>query len=270
MSLRISGKILFAFALICLGSLRVNGQIMNIEKFRLDSLSREDPFRLKLEANFDLYNRSATAEERAEFLALGSEISSIYAPGKHFYMLLGEVSYVENNSSKILNNGNVHVRSTFNFRTRFSPELFAQAQYDDFRGLNDRILAGGALRWNAIRKDNFMLTVGSGPMYEFERWLSPIDREEVEARFLKLSSNVIVRWSIGEHVDMNTIVYYQLGYDSDIEATRNRFTNSTNLNFRINEKISFKTGLRLAYEDRPIVPITKFIYSIENGISLNL
>jgi hypothetical protein len=269
MTIRTCGKILSVFVLIFLGSSKLQGQIMNIEKFRLDSLSRENPFRLKLEANFDLYNRSATEEDRAEFIALGSEISAIYAPGKHFYMLLGEVSYVENNSSKILNNGNVHIRSTLNFRTRFSPELFAQAQYDDFRGLSDRLIGGGAFRWNAIRKPKFMLTFGSGPMYEFESWVSPVDQEDVEVSFLKLSSNVIVRWSIGDHVDINTIVYYQVGYDDDIEATRNRFTNSTNLNFRINTRISFKTGLRLAYEDRPIVPITKFIYSIENGISLN-
>jgi hypothetical protein len=128
MTIRTCGKILSVFVLIFLGSSKLQGQIMNIEKFRLDSLSRENPFRLKLEANFDLYNRSATEEDRAEFIALGSEISAIYAPRKHFYMLLGEVSYVENNSSKILNNGNVHIRSTFNFRMRFSPELFAQAQ----------------------------------------------------------------------------------------------------------------------------------------------
>lgn len=269
MTIRTCGKILSVFVLIFLGSLKLQGQIMNIEKFRLDSLSRENPLRFKLEANFDFYNRSATAENQAEFIALGSEISSIYAPGKHFYMLLGEISYVENNANKILNNGNVHSRSTFYFRKRFSPELFAQAQYDDFRGLQDRILGGGALRWNAIRNPDFMLTIGSGPMFEFERWTSPVDGSTVEVDFLKLSSNVIIRWTIGEHVDFNSILYYQVGYDREIEASRNRYTNTSNLNFRINDKLSFKTGIRLAYEDRPIVPITKFIYSVENGISLN-
>jgi putative salt-induced outer membrane protein YdiY len=266
---RYSGKKILVVVLFCLASAFAEGQIMNIEKFRLDSLSRKNPFRLKLEANFDFYNRSATAEEQAEFVALGSEISSVYAPGKHFYMLLGEVSYVENNASKILNNGNVHLRSTFYYREKFSPELFGQAQYDDFRGLSDRFIFGGALRWNAIRKKKFMLTLGTGPMYEFERWSSPIDNETVEVTFLKVSNNLIVRWSIGEHIDFNSILYYQVGYDNEIEAPRNRISNSTNLNFRINTKIAFKTGLRLAYEDRPIVPITKFIYSVENGISLN-
>ncbi|MCZ4409969.1 DUF481 domain-containing protein [Cryomorphaceae bacterium 1068] len=269
MIIRISGKILFAFFLFCFGSLQVKGQIMNIEKFRLDSLSREDPFRLKLEANFDLYNRSATEEERAEFIALGSEISSIYAPGKHFYMLLGDVSYVENNSSRILSYGNLHVRSTFFFRERFSPELFGQAQYDEFRGLSARFIAGGTARWNALRKSKVMLAFGLGPMYEYERWLSSVDPEDIAVKFLKISSNVIVRWSISDHVDFNTIFYYQVGYDRDIDATRNRYTNASNLNFQINDKLSFKTGVRLAYEDRPIIPITKLIYSIENGISLN-
>jgi len=267
--IRYSGKVFLLFVLLCLSKVNAKGQIMNIEKFRLDSLSRKNPFRLKFEANFDFYNRSATAEEQAEFTALGSEISSIYAPGKHFYMLLGEVSYVENNANKILNNGNVHIRSTFYYREKFSPELFGQAQYDDFRGLSDRFIFGGALRWNSIRNKKFMLTFGAGPMYEFERWKSPVDNQTEEVTFLKLSTNLIVRWTIGEHIDFNSILYYQLGYDNEIEAPRNRISNSTNLNFQITTKIAFKTGLRLAYEDRPIVPITKLIYSVENGISLN-
>lgn len=269
MNLRTCGTFLTVFVLILLGTSNLQGQIMNIEKFRLDSLSRKNPFRLKLEANFDVYNRSATEEERAEFIALGSEISSIYAPGKHFYMLLGEIHYVENNSKEILNNGNLHVRSTLNFRNKYSPELFAQIQFDDFRGLNYRAIAGGAFRWNAIREKKFMLTLGAGPMYEFERWKSLEDQSITEVDFVKLSSNVIIRWTISTHVDFNTIIYYQVGYDDEISRARNRYNNNTNLNFRITELISFKMGLRLAYEDRPIVPITKFIYSVENGISLN-
>lgn len=246
-----------------------HAQIMNIEKFRLDSLSRENPFQFKLEANFDFYNRSATAEEQAEFVALGSELSSVYAPGDHFYMVLGEISYVENNANKILNNGNIHLRTTFNYRKKLSPELFAQAQYDDFRGLSDRLLGGAALRWNMMRENNFLLTFGTGPIYEYERWRDFTSDNVKEVRFIKISTNVIIRWTIGEYIDFNSVFYYQVGYDNSINSTRNRVTNSSNLNFQISEKISFKTGLRFAYEDRPIIPITKFIYSVENGISLN-
>jgi putative salt-induced outer membrane protein YdiY len=248
---------------------------MNIEKHRLEKLNSENPFEFKLEANFDFYNRSATEEERAEFFDIGSEISTIYAPGEHFYMLLGEVSYVENNANKILNNGQIHLRSTFNFRRKFSPELFTQAQYDDFRGLSERYVVGGTIRWNSIRSEKLLLAFSAGPMYEYENWKVPAsqsaeEREIVEeVQFVKLSTNLIIRWTITEYLDLNSIVYYQVGYDENIDATRNRISNSTNLNLRITDKIGFKTGLRMAYEDRPIVPITKFIYSIENGINLN-
>ncbi|MCH2214815.1 MAG: DUF481 domain-containing protein [Flavobacteriales bacterium] len=266
MKSRLGGSLLIMFLPL---SFNVSGQIMNIEKFRLDSLSRENPFRLKLEMNFDFYNRSATEDEQARFTALGSDLSFVYAPGEHFYMVLGEVRYVENNSEKILNNGNLHVRSTFNFRKGFSPELFAQAQYDNFRGLNTRLLAGGAVRWNSIINKDLRLTIGTGPMYEYERWTSPLDQDMVEIQLPKWSTNIIVRWSMNDYIDFNTILYYQVGYDEMIKAARNRLTNSTNLNFRINKKLSFKIGTRLAYEDRPVVPITKFIYSVENGININ-
>jgi len=266
---RLYGGLLLATFILFAPATEVAGQILNIEKFRLDSLNRENPFRFKLEANFDVYNRSATEDERAEFVEIGTDLNMIYAPGSHLYMMVGEISYVENNAAKILNNGNVHLRSTLNYRGTFCPEFFAQAQYDDFRGLAERYLLGGALRWITLREDKILLTLGAGPMYEYEKWRVPESSEVREVDFIKLSTNLILRWSIGDHLDFNTTLYYQVGYDEEISSARNRFSNATNLNFQITDKISFKTGLRFAYEDRPIVPITKFIYSIENGISLN-
>lgn len=266
---RYSGIILLSLLSSIALSIKVNGQILNIEKVRLDSLSKEKPFKLKLEANFDFYNRSATEDERAEFTELGTDISAAYAPGDHFHMLIGEISYVENNDSKILNNGNLHVRNTFNYKKKVTPEAFVQGQYDEFRGLAKRYVAGVALRWLVFREKKFMLRLGAGPMYEYEQWRVPESDEMVEVDFFKLSSNLIIRWSIGTHVDFNTVFYYQIGYDESISSARNRISNNSNLNFKINDTFGFKTGLNFAYEDRPIVPITKFIYSFENGIFLN-
>jgi len=268
MNYRFGGKVLLIAMFCLLGTLSF-GQIMNIEKFRLDSLSRKDPFRLKLEMNFDFYNRSATEDEQARFYSIGSEISAVMAPGRHFYMLLGNIRYVENNAQKILNNGHLHLRTTLNYSKTFSPEFFSQVQYDNFRGLNNRFLIGAAGRWNTVNSERLMLALGTGPMYEIETWTSPINEEEVDIQLLKWSTNVIIRWTVNNNIDCNAIFYYQVGYDESINEARHRYTNTTNLNFQINDRLSFKFGARFAYEDRPVVPITKFIYTIENGINFN-
>lgn len=261
-----------AFVLVsvwCLVSTWGYGQILNIEKSRLDSLSREKPYQVKLEANIDFYNRSATNDEKAEFFSTEAALNATYAPGAQAYLLIGEINYVENNSNNILNNGNLHFRTTFNHRKTFSTEVYVQGQYDNFRGLTDRVLVGIAERWKVIENEKFDWHVAAGPMFEYERWRTPDGEEIKQKRLPKLSSYLTLRWKISDQMDFNTILYYQVGYDKEAELTRHRVSNTTNLNFKINDKLSFHTGISIAYDDEPIVPITEFIYSVENGISLD-
>jgi hypothetical protein len=249
-------------------------QILNVEKARIDSLSGEKTYRISLETKFNLYNRSAGATEQAEFINLSNDLNAVYAPGKHSYIGLGSLSYTENNSNTILNNGYLHIRSTFNYRERWSQELFAQAQYDNFRGLTDRLLGGGAIGWQAIDGGMFSLSIGSGPMYELEIWRRPADedgtdRGTIEKRLLKLSTYLKLRWDINDRISFNTVAYYQVGYDDAIEAARNRLSANSNLNVQLASFLKFTTSLSLAYEDKPVIPITKFIYTLENGLTLS-
>lgn len=246
-----------------------HAQILNIEKARLDDISSEKPYHIKVEADVDFYNRSATNAEKAKFFSSDLTLNATYVSEKHAYLLIGELAYVENNSNSILNNGNLHFRTTFFRENRFSTEVYTQGQFDKFRGLTDRGLVGAAERWRITTGEKFDWHLATGPMFEYERWRSPDAEGFRHKRMLKLSTYTTVRWKISEYIDFNTVVYYQVGRDRDDDVTRHRISNNTNLNFKINEKLSFKTGVSLAYEDKPIVPITDFIYSVENGISLN-
>lgn len=244
------------------------GQILNIEKARLDSLDKKQSYRINFETKLNFYNRSASAEDQAKFTSLINDLNAVLAPGKHAYIALGKLSYTENNGVSILNNGYLHLRTNFYYREKWNYETFGQIQYDTFRGLSDRYLLGGAIRWRAYRDKKFTLSIGSGPMYENEIWRKPTESGYENVSFLKLSTYFIVRWDIAEHVNFNTVFYYQVGYDNSIDAARNRISSSTNFNFKISKFLTFTTSLEMAYEDKPIIPITKFIYGIENGLTL--
>lgn len=243
-------------------------QILNIEKARLDSLDREKSYRINFETKLNFYNRSASAEEQAKFTSITNDLNAIYAPGKHAHIALGKLSYTENNGISILNNGYIHLRTNFYYRKKWSYEAFGQIQYDSFRGLSDRYLVGGAVRWRAYRDNKFSLALGSGPMYENEIWRKPTEDGYANVSFLKLSSYFIVRWDITDNVNFNTVFYYQVGYDNSIDAARNRLSASTNFNFKISKFLTFTTSIDMVYEDKPIIPITKFIYGVENGLTL--
>lgn len=244
------------------------GQILNIEKARLDSLEKGKAYRINLETKFNFYNRSANAQEQARFTTLTNELNAVYAPGKHAFIALGNLAYTENNSKTILNNGYFHLRTTFNYTNRWSQEVFGQVQYDNFRGLTDRFVVGGAIRWTAIHSDKFTLGFGSGPMYEYEIWRRPGEDELENVNFAKLSTNLIVRWDVSTNVFFNTTFYHQIGSDNSIDGARNRLSSDTNFNFKISKFLTFTTNIAMQYEDKPIIDITKFIYGVENGLTL--
>lgn len=256
---------ILGFVIFAVGA---RAQILNIEKVRLDSLDKKQSYRINFESKFNFYNRSATDDEPAKFVNFSNDLNAVVAPGKHSYVVLGKLGYTENNGSAILNNGYLHLRTNFNYQKKWSEEVYAQIQYDNFRGLRQRYLLGGALRWHSVNSKSFDLFLGTGPMYEKEIWRSPVDQSNIEVNYLKLSNYFIIRWDIAENVNFNTIFYYQVGYDRDIEAARNRISSTTNFNFKISESLSFTTSIAMAYEDKPIIPITKFIYGVENGLSL--
>lgn len=244
------------------------GQILNIEKVRLDSLDKSNPFRISFESKFNLYNRSGAADDQAKFVSFSNDLNAVLAPGKTSYVVLGNLAYTENNGGTILNNGYLHLRTNFNYQKTWSQEVYGQIQYDNFRGLTQRYLLGGGVRWKAIRVKKFDLILGSGPMYETEDWKIPESEDIEDVAFLKLSTYFIVRWDIAENVNFNTIFYYQVGYDQGIDAARNRISSTTNFNFKISKHLAFTTTISMAYEDKPIIPITRFIYGVENGLTL--
>lgn len=243
-------------------------QILNIEKIRLDSLDKSNPYRITFESKFNFYNRSGSADDQAKFASFSNDLNAVLAPGKTSYVVLGNLAYTENNGGTILNNGYLHLRTNFNYQKTWSQEVYGQLQYDNFRGLKQRYLLGGGVRWKAIKSKKFDFNIGTGPMFENEVWKIPDNEAFEEVRFLKLSNYFIVRWDLAENVSFNTIFYYQVGYDKNIEAARNRLSSTTNFNFKISEHLSLTTTIAMAYEDKPIIPITKFIYGVENGLTL--
>jgi putative salt-induced outer membrane protein YdiY len=262
------GKLVLFLVFYLLATLSLQAQILNIEKTRIDNISPEKPYEITFETKFSLFNRSASENDRAEFVSFSNKLNAIYAPGKHSYIVLGNLIYTENNNEPILNNGYLHIRTNFNFRNKWSYEAFGQIQDDKFRGLRSRYVVGGSVRWRSIENEKFELIVGSGPMFEEEVWANLENDEEETVDLLKLSTYGIVRWSASESFDLNTIVYYQVGYDQSIDKARHRISSTTNLNFRITKVLAFTASVALAYENQPIFPITKLIYGIENGILL--
>ena len=243
-------------------------QILNIERYRLKGDSSK-VFVAKATAGLNVYNRSAAADAPVNLFGYKWDINSMYHPGKHSYIFVSNFDYLRINDSDFLNFGLIHGRTVFNFEEKNNIETFVQYSFDNFRGLSPRWIAGGTFRTRVIESDRLTLILGLGGLYENETWQHPFTEESVNVDFIKSSNYFSFRLTVNEYVDFNMVNYYQVGYDQSIQAFRNRFNGNFNLNTKISDRFSFTNTFDFSYEDKPIVPITKFIFAFKTGISFD-
>jgi hypothetical protein len=225
---------------------------------------------LNINLNFSLFNRSADADNPVNLLGLNNRFQFFRKQGKHGYIFIHQLDYLRINENPWLNTGFNHLRVHFWRANDRSMEVYAQHSYDNFRRLNPRIVGGVNARFKGIQDSIFSLSFGIGPMYEREWWRHPTTEELVEVSFLKLNFYTSFRWKIADNIDMNGLAYYQAGYDPGIADVRHRVFFSTNLLTRITRRVSLNTSFEFNYEDKPIIPITPFIFDIRNGLVFRL
>ena len=240
-------------------------QILNIERNRL----KRDTTRYwtgQADVNLLLHNRSAKPENPVRYTSFSTNVDLAYTSLQHRYILINQVSYSALTGNAFLRTGYSHFRANLNWRQILSEELFAQGQYDIGRGLKERYLAGGGLRYRLVEDEKATLALGIGLMYEQERWEYPGEEREVTVRMPKNSNYLGLRWQINCMVHLNTIVYYQHGYDNQFDKWRHRLSSDFNMAATISKRIRFTTSFNASYDPRPVVPVVNWVYSLQNGI----
>lgn len=248
----------------------VRAQILNLEKtdYVKDSSTA---FYLNAAFSSNLYNRTAAEDEPIDFFGLGGNFDMVYFSAQHMYTFLNKVDYLNINNSPFNSTGYTHMRVNFAHQRFFSYELFGQAQYDRLRLLDYRFLLGGGFRFRLLDTEHTHIFANLGVMYENERWNDPDEAgRERQVDFLKSANHVRLRTDIHDRFSINTVLYYQVGYDERASLFRHRVNTETNLLFEISNLLDFKVSFSAAYENKPIIPITRFIYALSNSIQFNL
>lgn len=242
-------------------------QILNIEKSRAENDSTRQLLS-DIHLNLSIYNRSATNDEPVNYTGVNSQLNLLYISPKHSYLLLNSLNYLSINSSAFVSTAYAHARANFLRHRIISYELFAQGQYDTKRGLNYRFLSGSGLRFLLLKKDNITLTLGIGAMYENENWNNPMTEHTISVSTLKSANYLSTQIALKSYLDFNIVTYYQAGSQEDL--LRHRVNTDTSLTVKVNQILSFHINFTAAYENEPIIPITKFIYSISQGIQIKI
>ncbi|ALI99102.1 DUF481 domain-containing protein [Rufibacter tibetensis] len=246
-----------------------SAQILNVEKARVEKDSSHY-FTGKLGVNLNLFNRATGKEGKTDhFVGITGNGNLGYVSEHNTYLLLASYNYVRLKGETQVETGYVHGRVTFRRKARLSYETYSQAQYDYNRGLELRMLVGTGIRYAVVQKENIRFNLGTGVMYEHERWRNMEENRYIEKDIPKLSSYASIRLPLNPHLELSTIHYYQVGYDQPAGMSRHRFSGDISIITKINNRFQLTTNFSHTYENRPIVPIPNYLYSLTNGIQLS-
>jgi hypothetical protein len=247
----------------------VYSQILNVEKSRLEEDSSKY-FMGKASLGMNMNNRGVIADQPVTFLGINASTDLAYFSEKHTYMFINFFNYISNNGNAFISAGYSHFRIHLVRKKRLSYEKFFQYQYDRPRGMNHRRLAGTGLRYVLLKSEAVNFYLGTGLFLEQEEWQSPIEEIGIRNVLMVKSNNYFsVRFNAHENLNFNSIIYYQVGPDTAANLWRQRVSGEANVNVRISKKVSMKTSFNFTFENHPIVPVRKFIYTMLNGVEVN-
>lgn len=254
--------------LVSIGGM-INAQILNVDRQSI-TIDSSDFFLGTVNFEYNVNNRSTTKENKAVFKGLKSKADLMYISQKNEYIFINQFNYYSSSGSPFISTGYSHFRVNFLRKRIVSYESYAQAQYDKGRNMPLRWLIGSGIRYRVLDRNKNYMHLGLGIIREHERWKS-LDDESIliTPQLWKVSSYVSSNIQFNEYVRVIFIGYYQSGYDKSIEKLRNRINSSLNLVVKINSFLSLTTNVNYQYEDQPVIPINKTIYSITNGLQLN-
>ena len=255
--------------LLCMGQ-TVFAQILNVEKSRLKGDS-SNYFLGNIGVDLNVNNRSVNdAGQTTTFIGLTANSNTGYISQYHSYLLLGQLQYNAITDQPINSTGYGHFRINWLREHKLSYETFTQVQYDQGRGMDLRWLGGGGIRLRVHDDENTSLYIGIGGMYEREIWEVPLTEDAIRTTNIWKSTNYVAsRVKVNENIDFNIIAYYQTGYDFASDFFRHRVSADANIIVKVTNRLSFRTSFNATYENRPVVPIAKFVYSLTNGIQIS-
>ncbi|MEM6722542.1 MAG: DUF481 domain-containing protein [Bacteroidota bacterium] len=249
-------------------------QILNADRFgvKVDSSKR---FAGDIQFNFNLNQQQTLI---TQFTTSGN---LSYLAGRSLFILSNQQSFLRVDGTNALNIGFTHLRYRYRATSRFSPELFAQIQFEGLRGLQRRILAGGNLRFQVLEEKHIGLALGLGAMFEQEDWTDSdvSDGETVpygdhwcssapcQTNLVKVNQYLSLKWQIEESITLDLTNYLQ--FVPDRFAIYPRVATDVSVTFKIGKWIKYRVSYQGSFDPRPPVPTRLLYYSFSQGLGFS-
>jgi len=201
-------SILYLLPLLFIFTAPVSAQIVNIAP----NLALEDSNGLKLELKTSVDTKSGNTESRS----LTAEMAGRFRRDRDHLLFLNTGAYNSVNGAANDKAVMEHLRYRYDLRKSLASEVYVQHEYNKFRRLNVRALAGLGVRMILFRKQNLMLSCSPSCMIEYEKLDSAVDETGnplLDSGLAKtnhrLSNNLVANWIINKRLQVVSSIYFQ-------------------------------------------------------------
>ena len=243
---------------------------MNIDKASQDTVKKPKVFSGSIALTIDM------DEQKANIFDEDGSIELAYIKPKNVLVMHAISEIVTGGpSNTALNSRSLQFRDRMFTQNRLHPELFAQYQYDQVKGLQNRLLAGANARYIIKDKGTFRIFAATGFMYEFEDWNYkgilnihdvPPNKNDTTRGVIKSTSYIRFSKYFGSKVDFSLVVFYQAQPDLFFKSPR--IAEFAQLNFDISDHFSLDFEYDSMYDTKPLVPIKKYYFSFNEGLTV--
>ncbi len=239
----------FLMILVCLD---LSGQIVNIEKKRLDTDTTG--------IYGDVFANIALQRTSKNLVSIGTGGHLSYNFEKSELLLIGELGFVKGGGEKFANDGFLHLRHTATITKYISWESFTQMQYNTLTKIDNRWLTGSGPRFQLTDYDNALFYWSLLYMFEHETLSDPrlVNNDH------RFSTYFAFTLRPQETVSFTSTTYVQPRID--LWSDYRLFTENS-LSLGISNKLSLNIRFRMTYDRFPPAGIPALTYDMHNGLT---
>ncbi len=196
-----------------------------------------------------------------------NDLRSDWIQDRFYTFFVSYFKYKEADGTVSTRKGHYHLRSILNYDKSIMPELFVQNNFDNGLNLSNRWVAGGGLRFGAIRITNhndsnkvFNVDFGVGAMYEYEDYHSP---DRYTSRLIKSTNYINLYTCLNENTNLQFITYYQFSVKRFVDRV---LLADIIFEVKISKHFSFSTNLHYRYDNEPPPGLKNYDLELINGI----
>jgi hypothetical protein len=195
-----------------------------------------------------------------------------HAPGPPFrdrLLFVANRSFSSVEDRSVVDRGFAHLRWTRMRNGRWGTDAFAQYQFDEFRKLSARAIAGVGVRLDLLRGGSDQTWLGTAAMFELERIevdaRDAMDGGTSESRYLRWTSYLGYRHRDGNRLALQNTIYFQPRFDDFSDF---RVLEGLDVDVSLGGRLSVGIGLEVQYDSDPPQGVENADVRVRNAVRL--